>query len=190
MPSLCHLIHLALLCRRQAKIHLEELQECTGSIGSPPDSALLTLFCLQEQAESRLEALHDAVEKQPEAFLESSRSLGEWPKFRESLIGLTDVVRSYFEKLVLVSRACFCCVTRPVGNTQPEDADTAEAKTAVLAHQPFTMRAWRCCGADKAVSAHAAERVQSLRMGSNHALSPAAPHCACLIVTGRFQRAR
>ena len=79
----------------------------------PPDSVSLALFCLQEQAESRLEALHDTVEKQPEAFLECSRNLGEWPKFRESLIGLTDVVRSYFEKLVLVSGACYLSVTRP-----------------------------------------------------------------------------
>ena len=115
MPYSCNL---ALMCRRQAKDRLEALQGChaalsTGSLGSPSDSAALALFCLQEQAESRLEALHDAVEKQPEAFLESGRSLGEWPKFRESLIGLTDVVRSYFEKLVLVSGACYHFVTRP-----------------------------------------------------------------------------
>ena len=87
------------------------------------------------------------MEKQPEAFLESSRSLGEWPKFRESLIGLTDVVRSYFEKLVLVSGACHHFVTRSRGRHPAggEGADTAGSETAVLAHQPCTVRAWLLC---------------------------------------------
>jgi len=40
------------------------------------------------------------AEKEPNAFQEGEAPLSAWPKFRENLIGLTDVTRSHFEKLV------------------------------------------------------------------------------------------
>jgi hypothetical protein len=54
------------------------------------------------QAESFLEKLHNMVEKQVVAFLDGSKEPEDWGKFRENLIGLTDVTRSHFNKLVSV----------------------------------------------------------------------------------------
>jgi hypothetical protein len=48
------------------------------------------------------------AEKQVLCFLDASAPLDGWPKFRENLIGLTDVTRSHFDKLVAVR----CCPLR------------------------------------------------------------------------------
>ncbi len=55
---------------------------------------------MQGNAELYLEKLHGMAEKEPNAFLEGEAAISGWPKFRENLIGLTDVTRSHFEKLV------------------------------------------------------------------------------------------
>lgn len=57
---------------------------------------------MQGQAEYFLEKLHGMAEKQVGAFLDGSESAEGWPKFRENLIGLTDVTRTHFDKLVTV----------------------------------------------------------------------------------------
>ncbi|KAK9832545.1 hypothetical protein WJX81_007928 [Elliptochloris bilobata] len=54
----------------------------------------------QGNAELYLEKLHGMAEKEPNAFAEGEAPIASWPKFRENLIGLTDVTRSHFEKLV------------------------------------------------------------------------------------------
>lgn len=54
----------------------------------------------QGQAEYYLEKLHGEVEKQLEPFLNNKKTSEEWKKYRETLIGLTDVTHSHFEKLV------------------------------------------------------------------------------------------
>lgn len=43
------------------------------------------------------------AEKQVGAFLDGQEDVAGWAKFRESLIGLTDVTRTHFDKLVSVS---------------------------------------------------------------------------------------
>lgn len=58
---------------------------------------------MQGQAEYYLEKLHGEVEKQLELFLKNQKTGAEWRKFRETLIGLTDVTHSHFAKLVQVS---------------------------------------------------------------------------------------
>ena len=55
---------------------------------------------MQGNAELYLEKLHGLAEKEPNAFAEGEAPIAAWPKFRENLIGLTDVTRSHFEKLV------------------------------------------------------------------------------------------
>ena len=57
---------------------------------------------MQGQAEYFLEKLHGMAEKQVGAFLDGTESAEGWPKFRENLIGLTDVTRTHFDKLVSV----------------------------------------------------------------------------------------
>ncbi|DBA71150.1 hypothetical protein WJX79_002426 [Trebouxia sp. C0005] len=54
----------------------------------------------QGQAEYYLEKLHGEVEKQLDLFLKNQKTGPEWRKFRETLIGLTDVTHSHFAKLV------------------------------------------------------------------------------------------
>ena len=71
---------------------------------------------LQGQAESFLEKLHGMAEKQVNAFLDLSVSVDGWGKFRETLIGLTDVTRNHFDKLVQV---------RPFGTNQPSEGPQA-----------------------------------------------------------------
>lgn len=44
--------------------------------------------------------LHNQVEHDLMEFAKAGRSVDEWGKFRENLIGLTDVTRSHFVKLV------------------------------------------------------------------------------------------
>lgn len=44
--------------------------------------------------------LHNQVENELTEFAKAGRSVDEWGKFRENLIGLTDVTRSHFVKLV------------------------------------------------------------------------------------------
>lgn len=65
----------------------------------------------QGQAEFYLERLHGVTEKELEglALEESRASPEEWSKFREKLIGLTDVTKSHFEKLVQVQGAALGC---------------------------------------------------------------------------------
>ena len=50
-----------------------------------------------------MEKLHGEVEKQLDLFLKNQKTGAEWRKFRETLIGLTDVTHSHFAKLVQVS---------------------------------------------------------------------------------------
>ena len=57
---------------------------------------------MQGQAEFFLEKLHGMTEKQVIAILDGNEAVETWPKFRESLIGLTDVTRTHFDKLVSV----------------------------------------------------------------------------------------
>ena len=59
----------------------------------------------QGQAEYFLEKLHGMAEKQVIGFLDGSAPADGWGRFRENLIGLTDVTRSHFDKLVLVRPA-------------------------------------------------------------------------------------
>jgi hypothetical protein len=47
----------------------------------------------QGQAESYLEKLHKMVEQDLNDLLDGNRSTGDWPAFRETLIGLTDVTQ-------------------------------------------------------------------------------------------------
>ena len=65
----------------------------------------------QGQAEFYLEKLHGEVEKQLEPFLKDQKTPEEWKKYRETLIGLTDVTHSHFDKLVQVSHTSLlpCC---------------------------------------------------------------------------------
>ena len=65
---------------------------------------------LQGQAEFYLEKLHGEVEKQLEPFLKDQRTPEEWKKYRETLIGLTDVTHSHFNKLVQVSQQSQRCL--------------------------------------------------------------------------------
>lgn len=60
---------------------------------------------MQGQAEAYLERLHGVTEKELEilAIEETKVDFHQWAKFRERLIGLTDVTKSHFEKLVQVS---------------------------------------------------------------------------------------
>ena len=55
----------------------------------------------QGQAESYLERLHKMVENDLNEFIEGSTKVDAWAKWRENLIGLTDVTRSHFSKLVM-----------------------------------------------------------------------------------------
>lgn len=48
---------------------------------------------LQGQAESYLEKLHKMVEQDLNDLLDGNRPTGDWPAFRETLIGLTDVTQ-------------------------------------------------------------------------------------------------
>jgi hypothetical protein len=54
----------------------------------------------QGQAEFYLEKLHALVETQLNKFVDGTAAPSNWGKFRESLIGLTDVTRAHFDKLV------------------------------------------------------------------------------------------
>lgn len=48
---------------------------------------------VQGQAESYLEKLHRMVETDMGDLLDGTRSASDWPAFRETLIGLTDVTQ-------------------------------------------------------------------------------------------------
>ncbi|GAB4818029.1 hypothetical protein N2152v2_005075 [Parachlorella kessleri] len=55
----------------------------------------------QGQAEHYLEKLHHKLEKELAGYLKEGDPPAEaWPKFREQLIGMTDVTRTHFHKLV------------------------------------------------------------------------------------------
>lgn len=64
------------------------------------------MWCVwrQGQAEYYLEKLHGEVEKQLEPFLNNKKTSEDWKKYRETLIGLTDVTHSHFDKLVQVGQ--------------------------------------------------------------------------------------
>ncbi|GMH45917.1 hypothetical protein BSKO_13880 [Bryopsis sp. KO-2023] len=55
---------------------------------------------LQGDAEASLETLHSMVEKKLKELVEDSQMLSNFQTFRKNMIGLTDVTRDYFEKLV------------------------------------------------------------------------------------------
>ena len=55
---------------------------------------------LQGQAESYLEKLHKLVEQDMNDLLDGTTAADTWPRFRETLIGLTDVTQFHFAKLV------------------------------------------------------------------------------------------
>ena len=55
---------------------------------------------MQGQAESYLERLHKLVETDLNNFADGETPVDEWAKFRENIIGLTDVTRLHFHKLV------------------------------------------------------------------------------------------
>ena len=64
---------------------------------------------LQGQAESYLERLHKMVENDLNEFIDGAVKVDAWAKWRENLIGLTDVTRSHFEKLVMeLCAPCSC----------------------------------------------------------------------------------
>ena len=73
----------------------------------------------QGNAELYLEKLHGLAEKEPNAFAEGEAPIAAWPKFRENLIGLTDVTRSHFEKLVQVRRRARMAGTVCAGRSVP-----------------------------------------------------------------------
>lgn len=55
---------------------------------------------LQGDAESSLETLHSMVEQKLKELVEDPQMLANFQTFRKNMIGLTDVTRDYFEKLV------------------------------------------------------------------------------------------
>ena len=65
---------------------------------------------LQGQAEFYLERLHSVSEKELDDLTNADAPVTaeEWIRFREKLIGLTDVTRSHFEKLVQVRKITGC----------------------------------------------------------------------------------
>ena len=69
--------------------------------GACTTSDTLKLSPLQGQAESYLERLHKMVENDLNEFIEGAMKVDAWAKWRENLIGLTDVTRSHFDKLVM-----------------------------------------------------------------------------------------
>lgn len=98
---------------------LQDAACCSGLGGQSSRPALelpsdRVLGWEQGQAESYLEKLHGMAEKQLAEVLDTLRphdatpfdppqlNRPEWPKFRETLIGLTDVTRTHFRKLVEV----------------------------------------------------------------------------------------
>ena len=83
------------------------------------------LLLLQGQAEYFLEKLHGMAEKQVGSFLDGAEQVDGWAKFRENLIGLTDVTRTHFHKLVSVRRS-FC----PKGNQNKHGAPLAKVQEA------------------------------------------------------------
>jgi hypothetical protein len=70
----------------RARLHLMLLPEPTACADCPSSA-------LQGQAESYLEKLHKMVEQDLNDLLDGSRPPGDWPAFRETLIGLTDVTQ-------------------------------------------------------------------------------------------------
>ena len=71
-----------------------------------------------------MEKLHGEVEKQLDLFLKNQKTGAEWRKFRETLIGLTDVTHSHFAKLVQVSPtlstvACMIFISRQQATGTP-----------------------------------------------------------------------
>ena len=55
---------------------------------------------VQGQAEGYLERLHKMVEADLNKFIDLETPAEEWPRFREAIIGMTDVTRIHFGKLV------------------------------------------------------------------------------------------
>ena len=65
------------------------------------------------------------AEKQVGSFLDGGEPVEGWAKFRENLIGLTDVTRVHFHKLVSVRRRSFC--TRSLSKHGAPVADLQQA---------------------------------------------------------------
>ena len=59
---------------------------------------------LQGQSEHYLEMLHGLAERELQERVDVQVEQEEWGKFREKLIGLTDVTKQHFEKLVQVQK--------------------------------------------------------------------------------------
>lgn len=60
----------------------------------------LYIVVMKGDAEASLEGLHGMVEKKLKELVEGTIILSQFQDFRKNLIGLTDVTRDYFEKLV------------------------------------------------------------------------------------------
>ncbi len=76
--------------RRALPAHMKHATGSDRLASSPP----------QGQAESYLERLHKMVENDLNEFIDGGK-VDAWAKWRENLIGLTDVTRSHFDKLVM-----------------------------------------------------------------------------------------
>lgn len=87
---------------------------------------------MQGQAEYFLEKLHGMAEKQVGAFLDGTESAEGWPKFRENLIGLTDVTRTHFDKLVSV-----CISPFPASGADFDGLHTVLGMRAGCSWNPF-----------------------------------------------------
>ena len=97
---------LTLYCRGR-RIHVDYHQSATPDLrfrNPNPDSLV------QGQAEFYLERLHSVSEKELDDLTNADAPVTaeEWIRFREKLIGLTDVTRSHFEKLVQVRKITGC----------------------------------------------------------------------------------
>ncbi len=82
--------------------HCIEVDTAWHGGGASDRSLDIWLHGVQGQAEFFLEKLHGMTEKQVQAFIDGNNAVEGWAKFRESIIGLTDVTRTHFEKLVSV----------------------------------------------------------------------------------------
>lgn len=102
-------LSLAVLKQQQDFFEFNQVRALFCSQATQP--SVFLNFCLQPaaknlqgQAEYYLEKLHGVAEREMERLAnpEQPASQEEWGKFREKLIGLTDVTRSHLEKLVQV----------------------------------------------------------------------------------------
>ncbi|KAL7109197.1 hypothetical protein ACP275_06G160300 [Erythranthe tilingii] len=76
---------------------------------------------LQGQAELNLERLHHCAEKEMQAYAKGDCSLNEFVAFREKVVDLTSITKSYFEKLVTA-----------LENDLSEVTDTSIVSTSII----------------------------------------------------------